>query len=65
MDTYQFDCVNAFKLLSELTKYYQLMKCDNCTHYHWYWDYCDKWKCKVDARAIYDCFEPRKNNEVE
>ncbi len=33
--------------------------CDNCTHYHWYYDYCDKWKCKVDAREVHDCFKSR------
>lgn len=31
--------------------------CDNCLHYHWYYDYCDKYDCEVDARAVYDCFE--------
>ena len=33
--------------------------CDNCTHYHWYYDYCDKWKCEVDAREVHDCFKSR------
>lgn len=35
--------------------------CDSCTHYHWYYDYCDKWDCEVDSRAVNDCFEPRRN----
>lgn len=35
------------------------MNCDRCRYYHWYYDYCDKWKCKVDSKAIYNCFEPR------
>ena len=26
--------------------------CDNCCNYHWYYDYCDKWRCKVDDRSI-------------
>lgn len=39
---------------------YKLNNCDNCTYYHWYYDYCDKWKCEVDERSIYSCFE-RKN----
>lgn len=35
-----------------------IMNCDSCLHYHWYYDYCDKWKCKVDGRAAYQCFKP-------
>ena len=31
------------------------MNCDKCIHYHWYYDYCDKWKCKVDAREVHNC----------
>lgn len=31
--------------------------CDNCKHYAWYYDWCDKWKCKVDSREIYNCHE--------
>ena len=34
--------------------------CDNCVHYHWYQDWCDKWKCEVDARSIRNCYEARK-----
>lgn len=33
------------------------MKCDNCKYYDWYYDFCNKWKCEVDARAVHDCFE--------
>lgn len=35
------------------------MNCDNCIHYHWYYDYCDKWKCEVDAREVHGCIERR------
>lgn len=34
--------------------------CDNCVHYHWYYDYCDKWECEVDAKEIHKCFEARE-----
>ena len=40
--------------------------CDNCKHYCWYWNICDKWDCEVDCRSVQDCFEPyRKENESE
>lgn len=39
------------------------MNCDNCKHYHWYYDYCDKWDCEMDARACNSCFEARENAE--
>ena len=39
------------------------MKCDNCKHYHWYYDRCDKWDCEVDAREVHDCFEPIESEE--
>lgn len=29
--------------------------CDNCKYYAWYYDWCDKWKCKVDSREIHNC----------
>lgn len=31
------------------------MNCDECIHYHWYYDYCDKWDCEVDAREVHNC----------
>lgn len=31
--------------------------CDGCKHYHWYYDYCDKWHCEVDAREVHNCIE--------
>lgn len=31
--------------------------CDNCIHYHWYYDYCDKYECEVDARSVCSSFE--------
>lgn len=34
--------------------------CDNCMHYHWYYDYCDRFECEVDAREVHDCFTERK-----
>ena len=36
-----------------------IKNCDNCCYYHWYYDYCDKWKCEVDSREIHSCFEER------
>ena len=36
------------------------MSCDDCKYYHWYYDWCDKWKCEVDARSTYNCFESYK-----
>lgn len=33
------------------------MNCDNCKHFHWYYDWCDKWKCSVDGRSVHSCFE--------
>lgn len=26
--------------------------CDNCIHYHWYYDHCDKYECEVDVRSV-------------
>ena len=37
--------------------------CDNCLRYHWYYDYCDKWQCKVDAREVHDCYEVWEDNK--
>ena len=31
--------------------------CDNCKHFHWYFDYCDWWNSRVNWRAAYACFE--------
>lgn len=39
------------------------MQCDYCQHYKWYWDWCEKWKCEVDAREIHGCFEKRFKGE--
>ena len=36
--------------------------CDNCIHYHWYYDYCDKFECEVDGRAVYGCYTERREN---
>lgn len=35
------------------------MNCDECKHYYWYYDRCEKWKCKVNAREVHNCFEQR------
>lgn len=32
--------------------------CDRCKWYSWYYDYCEKWRAKVDWRSVYNCFEP-------
>ena len=37
--------------------------CDNCIHYHWYYDKCDKWDCSVDAREVHECCEPGEHSE--
>ena len=39
--------------------------CDNCIHYHWYYDKCDKWDCEVDARECHSCFEERKEEKKD
>ena len=39
------------------------MNCDACQHYCWYYDWCDKWKCEVDARAVYKCFAERNRKD--
>ena len=33
------------------------MNCDGCKYYNWYYDYCRKWDCKIDGRAVYNCYE--------
>ena len=30
---------------------------DDCKYYHWYYDWCDRWQCEVDAREVYNSFE--------
>lgn len=34
----------------------EIRKCDNCIYYNWYYDWCKKWKCKVDDRSICNNF---------
>ena len=36
------------------------MNCDECKWYKWYFDWCEKWKCEMDARSVQNCFEPRE-----
>ena len=31
--------------------------CDNCLHYCWYYDYCEKWQCEVDDRSVCSEYE--------
>lgn len=38
------------------------MNCDNCKHYRWYYDRCEKWGCEVDGRAVHNCFEEREKH---
>ena len=40
------------------------MNCDKCKNYNWYYDWCKKWHCEVDNRAIYSCYEPYREEEV-
>lgn len=37
----------------------KINNCDNCKYYKWYYDYCEKWKCKVDDREVHSCFKGR------
>ena len=37
--------------------------CDNCSYYRWYYDYCDRWGCKVDGRSVCDEHKERKDND--
>lgn len=32
--------------------------CDDCKHYRWYYDRCEKFGCEVDYREVHNCFEP-------
>ena len=33
------------------------MSCDKCEYYNWYYDYCRKWDCEIDGRAVHNCYE--------
>lgn len=35
------------------------MNCDECKWYNWYYDYCRKWKSKIDPREVHNCYEKR------
>ena len=39
------------------------MNCDKCKHYRWYYDWCDKWMCEVDARSVYSCYEVEDDDD--
>lgn len=41
----------------------QMRCCDNCKYYGWYYDFCDKWKCEVDAQSC--CSEHSRRKEEE
>lgn len=34
------------------------MNCDKCKYYDWYYDYCEKWKCTINAKEVHNCFDP-------
>lgn len=34
------------------------MDCDNCKHYDWYYNYCEKLRCEIDTKDVHNCFEP-------
>ena len=36
-----------------------ILNCDKCKYYNWYYDWCKKWYCEADGRAVYPCFEHR------
>ena len=40
------------------------MNCDECRHYCWYYDYCDKWDCEVDAREVHNCRDTPIRDEM-
>lgn len=44
------------------------MNCDGCKHYRWYFEWCAKWNCETDSRAVHNCFEeddtPIRNDMV-
>lgn len=37
-----------------------MINCDECKHYNWYYDRCEKWKCEVDSREVHNCFEKQE-----
>lgn len=39
----------------------RLNTCNNCIHYTWYTDYCDKWQCEVDWSACCREYKPFPN----
>ena len=36
-----------------------MKSCDTCKHYHWYYDWCDKWKSEMDNRSVCYSYERR------
>ena len=39
--------------------------CDNCSHYHWLFDYCGKKRCKVVDTSICDEFFTEKDKNFK
>ena len=35
--------------------------CDTCFYYHWYYDFCELWKIKIDLRAICSNYKEKEN----
>lgn len=33
------------------------MCCDKCKFYRWHFEWCVKWNCETDGRAVRNCFE--------
>jgi len=42
--------------------YIQGMNCDNCKHYRWYYDRCDKWDVEVNPLSVHNCWEPMEKH---
>ena len=38
--------------------------CDTCKYYSWYYDFCEKWECEMDARSKCDSYKKRSNAGV-
>lgn len=35
-------------------------RCDDCKHFRWYYEHCDKWDCQIDDRSVHNCWEMRE-----
>ena len=34
-----------------------MKSCDNCKHYQWYYDKCERWNCEVDCRSVCSVYD--------